>query len=69
MIVQVRWRDDGNSSFDYEEHVVTAEAGKEFTLVDFFRLGQYKTRQYEIVVTDDAIFSLAWVEEDVEKSI
>jgi hypothetical protein len=69
MIIQLRWRDNGESQFDYEEQLLTEEAGKEFTLVDFFRLGQYKTRQYEIVVTDDAVFSLAYVEENVEISI
>lgn len=65
-VVQIRYKDDGELNFsDYIDGQLGLLGDKEF-FIDFEPLGTYRTRQYEIVITDNVPFVLVSAEEDVQ---
>lgn len=65
--LSIRWRDDGgpwgNESL---QSLGLGYVGENKFLIDLFRLGIYRTRQYEIVQTDKVEFRLMGMEEVID---
>lgn len=66
MKMSIKWRNDGDSAFEHER-IVDFPTNLEHTLINLSQLGIYRTRQYEIVITDvDQSVGFVAIEEDVE---
>jgi len=63
MEVTVRWRDDRSNKW-YNERQQTVD--KKLDFLYFQTPGQYRTRQYEFTITDNAPLVLIAAEEEVE---
>jgi len=64
-VFTVRWRDE-MGPWSNEIQVSLGKVGETESIVRLFRLGRYRTRQYEIVHSDNTDFQLSGIEEDVE---
>jgi hypothetical protein len=62
----VKWRDDGNSSWQTEMTVALGQVGNTEFRGHLRRLGKYHSRQYQITLTDDHPLLLVSVEEDFD---
>ena len=64
-VLMLRWRDNGNKAWKNTLHIDLGQAGE----YDFYKeigpLGRYRSRQYEISITDDIPLTLVSVEENV----
>lgn len=63
--MQIRWKNDGASWGNWHE-VSLGVAGDSYMIGRINRLGQYRTRQYEVVHSADSAFQLVGMEEDLE---
>lgn len=63
--MMVRWRDNGDTAWSYEELIDLGNAGDTIIPVTLQRNGIYQTRQWEFSVTDNVPVTLLDAEEDV----
>jgi len=63
----VRWRNDGGA-FGNEHWVSLGQVGEHEYVARLFRLGRYRTRQYEFGHSDNSDFILVGAQENVEMS-
>jgi hypothetical protein len=61
----VRWRDNGSRTFCNYRDVYLGFNGEDEFFYSIFDLGTYRSRQYEVVCTDDTDFVISELEEDV----
>lgn len=64
-VFSVRWKNDNGEWSNYRQ-VSLGKIGDRQMIKRLFRLGQYRTRQYEIVHSDPSDFVLSNLEENVE---
>lgn len=64
--VALRWKNDGNNFWSNYHNISLKDQGVTNFIATMNRLGTYRSRQYEIVHTDNAPFSIAGMEEDIE---
>lgn len=64
--LMIRWRDDGDRTWGNTYYLDLGNTGYYEFYLSMRRLGMYRSRQYEISVTDDVPIVLASAEEDVE---
>lgn len=64
-VIQIRWKDD-NKGWGNWRQVSMGKLGESEFFARIYRLGQYRTRQYEIVHSDNSDFIFVGMEEDVE---
>lgn len=62
----IRWRDDGKNKWSNEHFVDLKFTGNTGFTARLHRLGIYRTRQYEIAVTENIPFVLVGMEENIE---
>ena len=62
----VRWADNGSKVFSNYREILLGFEGEDDFFYSLFQLGSYRSRQYEIVCTDNVPFSIVDAEEDVE---
>lgn len=60
----VRWRDNGSTTWQTEQTVALSKVGDTDYRGELRRLGQYYSRQYDFILSDDTPLVLASVEED-----
>lgn len=65
-VVSIRWKDNGKNQWSNYHNIPLKDQGDTNFFAKMTRLGMYRSRQYEIVHTENAPFSLAGIEEDVE---
>jgi hypothetical protein len=63
--LELRWKDDGSAWSDYKR-VSLGEIGEQGYYAEFNRLGIYRTRQYELQMSDPALLDITSVESDDE---
>ena len=61
----VRWRDQ-NKGWSNEHYISLNKMGEYNNIVELFRLGRAKTRQFEFCQTDVAPFAFVGAELDIE---
>lgn len=64
-ILMVRWRDDGKKAWGNTVNINLGKSGDYEIFKEIGPMGSYRTRQYEISITDDVPLSLVAVEENV----
>jgi len=64
--LMLRWRDDGARAWGNIHYIDLNEIGEYKQYVEINRLGMYRSRQYELSVTDDVPVIIADAEELVE---
>ncbi len=64
--VRIRWKNDGNNFWGNYHEVSLKDEGVTNFYAKLKRLGMYRSRQYEIIHTDNAPFAIADMEEDIE---
>ncbi len=64
--LMLRWRDDGSQTWGNTHYINLGKSGDYEQYVSVRRLGMYKSRQYELSVTDDVPVVIADAEEEVE---
>jgi hypothetical protein len=65
-VLMLRWRDDGSKTWGNTHELDLGETGEYEFYVSLRRLGMYRSRQYELSVTDDVPVVIADAEELVE---
>lgn len=61
----LKWRNNGETAFS-DEKQLEVDTLKQHNLLEIYQLGQYQTRQYEIVMTDyEQSVGIATIEEQV----
>jgi hypothetical protein len=65
--VMLRWRDNNGSEWSNERKISLGAIGNTELYAEIKQLGTYRSRQYEMVLTDDAPVVLVDVDEDVEE--
>jgi hypothetical protein len=66
MKIMLRWRDDGVSNFKHEKQL-GIDILKQHEIIEIYQTGIYKTRQYELVMTDsEQSIGIAAIEEEVQ---
>lgn len=63
-VVMLRWKND-NTTWSNERHINLGPAGNTDIVDEQHRLGSYRTRQWEISVTNKGRISIGGVEEDI----
>jgi len=61
----IRWRNNGKTSWGTERQISLGKIGEKRAFKRLFNLGQYRTRQYEIQITDQVQVTLRGLAEDV----
>lgn len=64
-VMMLRWKDD-NRQWSNEHQVSLGSIGETETVVRLFPRGVYRTRQYEVTVTDNVGFTFGSAEEDID---
>ncbi|MBS3777153.1 MAG: hypothetical protein KGY70_18300, partial [Bacteroidales bacterium] len=64
--LMLRWRDDGSQVWGNSRHIDLGSIGENEQYVTLRRLGMYRSRQYELSVTDNVPIIIADAEEYVE---
>lgn len=64
--LMIRWRDNGNQEWGNTHYLGLGKLGDYDYYVSLRRLGKYRSRQYELSVTDDTPVTIADAEEMVE---
>ncbi len=64
--ITIRWRNDNKNLWSNEKFVKLNKAGNTEFIARLYRLGMYRTRQYEITMTDAVPLVLVEAEEDVD---
>jgi len=65
-VLMLRWRDDGNKAWSNTKYIDLGKTGETDFFVSLRRLGMYRSRQYELSLTDDVPIAIADAEELVE---
>jgi hypothetical protein len=64
--VMIKWRDDGKSTWSNEHWVSLGKIGETEFITTLHRLGIYRSRQYEIAVTDAVPLVIVDAEAEVD---
>jgi hypothetical protein len=64
-VLKIRWRDDGKTTWCMPREVSLGKMGDRNAIRRLFNLGEYRTRQYEIQITDQVPVSIRGLSEDV----
>lgn len=62
----VRWRNDGRPEWSPYEALAVGSESAETQFVELTQMGQYRSRQYEFMMTDNVDMALCGIMEDVE---
>jgi hypothetical protein len=62
----VRWRDNGSTTWNTERSVSLSQVGDTSYIGELRRMGEYYSRQYDFILSDDTPLVLASVKEDFE---
>jgi hypothetical protein len=65
-VVTFRWKDDNKNTWGNDHQLELGKSGQTETVLSYKRLGIYKTRQWEFIMTDAVPLILCDIEEDVE---
>jgi hypothetical protein len=64
--VLIRWRDDGRPEWSTFVELPVGSESEQTQFQELTRMGTYRSRQYEFVMTDNADLALCGISEDVE---
>jgi hypothetical protein len=62
----IRWRDNGKAEWNTYQEIDVGPVGDRTFIYTLRPMGQYKSRQYEVLMTDAADLALVGMEEEVE---
>ncbi len=65
--LMIRWKDDNSKEWNGELFGSLGRRGDSISPIQFRRLGMYRTRQWEIVVSDNIPVTLVEIEEDIDE--
>lgn len=63
--LMLRWRDNGNKQWKNTVNIDLGKQGEDEFFKEFGPLGRYRTRQYEVSITDDIPLTLVSIQENV----
>ena len=63
--LMLRWRDNGNKQWGNTVNIDLGKQGQDEFFEEYGPLGRYRTRQYEISITDNVPLALVSIEENV----